>query len=144
MLSGQIVISIGNAELVEAGAEGRGAPNLRIEKERTEAALLEAETHQRRAEDASRAKSIFLANMSHELRTPLNAVLGFAQLMARRRGRDAEDLEQLEIIGRAGEHLLGLINDVLSLSRSRRGRSPWRALPSRSCRCSRASPTCCA
>jgi len=130
MLSGQIVISIGNAELVE-GLEQKvdeRTRSLRVEKERTEAALLEAERargeaeeHQRRAEEASRAKSTFLANMSHELRTPLNAVLGFAQLMARRRGRDAEDLEQLEIIGRAGEHLLGLINDVLSLSKIEAG-----------------------
>ncbi|MBL8112836.1 MAG: response regulator [Acidobacteria bacterium] len=136
MLSGQIVISIGNAELVE-GLEQKveeRTRSLRIEKERTEAALLEAEKHQRRAEDASRAKSIFLANMSHELRTPLNAVLGFAQLMARRRGRDAEDLEQLEIIGRAGEHLLGLINDVLSLSKIEAGqitmaRAPFALAP---------------
>jgi signal transduction histidine kinase/ligand-binding sensor domain-containing protein/DNA-binding NarL/FixJ family response regulator len=73
------------------------------------------------AEQANRAKTIFLANMSHELRTPLNAVLGFSQLMSRKKGRDEEDLEQLAIIGRSGEHLLGLINDVLSLSKIEAG-----------------------
>jgi len=80
---------------------------------------LRAETE--RAEAASRAKSDFLANMSHELRTPLNAVLGFVQLMERRRGRDDVDREHLAIINRSGEHLLGLINEVLSLSKIEAG-----------------------
>jgi len=74
-----------------------------------------------RAEAASRAKSDFLANMSHELRTPLNAVLGFVQLMERRAGRDPVDREHLSIITRSGEHLLGLINEVLSLSKIEAG-----------------------
>jgi len=74
-----------------------------------------------RAEAASKAKSDFLANMSHELRTPLNAVLGFVQLMERRAGRDAVDREHLAIINRSGEHLLGLINEVLSLSKIEAG-----------------------
>ena len=74
-----------------------------------------------RAEAASRAKSDFLANMSHELRTPLNAVLGFVQLMERRPSRDVEDREHLSIISRSGEHLLGLINEVLSFSKIEAG-----------------------
>jgi signal transduction histidine kinase/DNA-binding response OmpR family regulator len=80
---------------------------------------LRAETE--RAEAASRAKSDFLASMSHELRTPLNAVLGFVQLMERRPGRDVTDREHLGIISRSGEHLLGLINEVLSLSKIEAG-----------------------
>ncbi|MBL8115096.1 MAG: response regulator [Acidobacteria bacterium] len=88
--------------------------NLEIERQR-------AETERLKAESANRAKSVFIANMSHELRTPLNAVLGFAQLMGRRSGRDEEDLEHLAIIGRSGEHLLGLINDVLSISKVEAG-----------------------
>src|SRR5438067_4727244 len=60
--------------------------------------------------------------MSHELRTPLNGVLGFAQLLARRKDRDAEDREGLDIIMRSGEHLLGLINDVLSISKIEAGK----------------------
>jgi signal transduction histidine kinase/ligand-binding sensor domain-containing protein len=89
----------------------------RLVEERT-AQLREEKT---RAEAASRAKSVFLANMSHELRTPLHAILGFVQLMERRQNRDAEDREQLGIILRSGEHLLGLINDVLSLSKIESG-----------------------
>lgn len=80
-----------------------------------------AESEQR-ALAASRAKSAFLANMSHELRTPLNGVLGFAQLLSRRKSRDAEDREGLAVIMKSGEHLLGLINDVLSLSKIEAGR----------------------
>jgi signal transduction histidine kinase/CheY-like chemotaxis protein/ligand-binding sensor domain-containing protein len=77
---------------------------------------------EQRALAASRAKSAFLANMSHELRTPLNGVLGFAQLLARRKERDAEDREGLSVIMKSGEHLLTLINDVLSLSKIEAGR----------------------
>jgi len=75
-----------------------------------------------RAVEANRAKSVFLANMSHELRTPLNAVIGFAQLMARSRSMTDADRENLSIIRRGGEHLLGLINDVLSISKIEAGK----------------------
>lgn len=82
----------------------------------------EAVAHARQAaEEASRAKSAFIASMSHELRTPLNAVLGFVQLMERRPGRDAEDREHLSVISRSGEHLLGLINEVLSIAKIESG-----------------------
>jgi signal transduction histidine kinase/FixJ family two-component response regulator len=76
---------------------------------------------EQRAVEASRAKSTFLASMSHELRTPLNAILGFVQLMERVPERSPEDREQLSIIARSGEHLLALINDVLSLSKIEAG-----------------------
>ena len=83
------------------------------------------------AEAANRAKSVFLANMSHELRTPLNAILGFSQLMVRPSapGSDqaeklsADQLENLEVIVRSGEHLLGLINEVLEMSKIEAGRA---------------------
>src|SRR5262245_22811586 len=71
---------------------------------------------------ANRAKSVFLANMSHELRTPLNAILGFAQLLERSTACTSEDRESLSIIQRSGEHLLRLINDVLSISKIEAGR----------------------
>jgi signal transduction histidine kinase/ligand-binding sensor domain-containing protein/CheY-like chemotaxis protein len=75
-----------------------------------------------RAVEANRAKSVFLSNMSHELRTPLNAVIGFAQLMRRHTPRSAEDREYLATILRSGEHLLSLINDVLSISKIEAGK----------------------
>ena len=74
------------------------------------------------AEAASRAKSLFLANMSHELRTPLNAILGFAQLMARDSRLPEEHRRNLAIVDKSGQHLLGLINDVLDISRIEAGR----------------------
>ncbi|GGJ52002.1 PAS domain-containing hybrid sensor histidine kinase/response regulator [Deinococcus roseus] len=77
---------------------------------------------EKKALEANKAKSVFLANMSHELRTPLNAVLGFAQVMQRKPGRDEEDRRQLDIIQRSGEHLLELINDVLSISKIEAGK----------------------
>jgi two-component system sensor histidine kinase/response regulator len=74
------------------------------------------------ADAANHAKSLFLANMSHELRTPLNAILGFTQLMASEANTTASQRENLTIINRSGEHLLGLINDVLDMSKIEEGK----------------------
>ncbi len=93
-------------------------------RERTSA--LETEVGERRraeaeARAASQAKSLFLANMSHELRTPLNAVIGFAQLLTRSPRLGKGERNKLEIIRHSGEHLLELINDVLSISKIETG-----------------------
>ncbi len=74
------------------------------------------------AEAANLAKSAFIANMSHELRTPLNAILGFSQLMERASDMSESHRNDLRIINRSGEHLLGLINDVLEISKIEAGR----------------------
>ncbi len=76
------------------------------------------------AETANRVKSEFLANMSHELRTPLNAVIGYSQMLqeeAKDTGQE-DFLPDLAKIENAGKHLLGLINDVLDLSKIEAGR----------------------
>jgi len=78
------------------------------------------------AEAASAAKTEFLSSMSHELRTPLNAVLGFAQLLQRDKKVPLADRhrERVEHILKGGEHLLGLIDEVLDLARIETGRVP--------------------
>ena len=78
---------------------------------------------QKAAEAANEAKSTFLANMSHELRTPLNAIIGYSEMLI----EDAEDenedfIPDLDKINGSGKHLLGLINDILDLSKVESGK----------------------
>ncbi len=109
----------------EMGAMTRVAMSLLRDSQR-ERMRLGAENERARgeAERANQVKSEFLANMSHELRTPLNAIIGYSQILQ----EDAEDegnssaVADLKKIESAGNHLLGLINDILDLSKIEAGR----------------------
>ena len=83
----------------------------------------EIQDKSRQLAEASQHKSQFLANMSHELRTPLNAILGYAELILDNVYGDTPEKmrEVLDRIQRNGKHLLGLINDVLDLSKIEAG-----------------------
>ena len=74
------------------------------------------------AEEASNAKTVFLSNMSHEIRTPMNAIIGLDSLALRDETLSDKTREYLKKIGGSAKHLLGLINDILDMSRIESGR----------------------
>jgi len=87
--------------------------------------IAEREAAREQAEAASRAKSAFLATMSHELRTPLNAVIGFSEMMQNEvfgKLGDQRYRAYADDIFNSGTHLLGIINDVLDLSKTESGK----------------------
>lgn len=96
----------------------RSYEKIRLQKERLNAVIA-----REKAEASNIAKSAFLSSMSHELRTPLNSILGFSQLIQMDKQKvDETHLEYVRIIQNAGEHLLGLINDILDMSKIESGK----------------------
>ena len=91
-----------------------------------------AESEKKKAEAANLAKSSFLANMSHELRTPLNAILGFSEILERELFGPMANATYKDYAGdihNSGQYLLGLINDILDISRIEAGRREIREEP---------------
>ena len=74
------------------------------------------------AEEANKAKTAFLSNMSHEIRTPMNAIIGLNNIAMNEPSASEKVKEHLERIGSSANHLLGIINDILDMSRIESGR----------------------
>jgi len=74
-----------------------------------------------KAEESDRLKSAFLANMSHEIRTPMNGILGFTSLLKENNSTPEEQLEFIDIIEKSGFRLLGIINDLIDISKIETG-----------------------
>lgn len=95
------------------------------ERKRVEAELLAAKEI---AERSEKAKEQFLANMSHEIRTPMNAIIGFAQLLDETK-LDTNQKEYVDVIQKAGNNLIVVINDILDLAKIEAGKMEFESMP---------------
>lgn len=105
---------------------GYAAVELDVTEQRRQA--LQLEKARREAEAASVAKSNFLANMSHEIRTPMNGIIGISELMLSM-PQDAQLREQVQTIHNSAKGLLGIINDILDLSKIEANKLQLESLP---------------
>ncbi|TMD98187.1 MAG: response regulator [Chloroflexi bacterium] len=106
-------------QLMSAFVTALDRRHLIVQLEQANAALVDANKH----------KSVFLANMSHELRTPLNAIIGFSELLTDAREGQFDDTTRKRFLTQiltSGKHLLGLINDILDLSKVEAGQMELR------------------
>ena len=80
----------------------------------------------RLADSANKAKSTFLFNMSHDIRTPMNAIIGMTSLIRHDAGNKAKVIEYADKIDISSQHLLGIINDVLDMSKIEAGKTVFK------------------
>jgi len=118
----QWILDVGEAS--ERDADGRVLRMVGLHVDIHQQKLAQQEIEQARdlAQQASAAKSAFVANMSHEIRTPMNAILGYADLLLDAEQTEADKRNHAVTIQRNGKHLMGLLNDVLDLSKIEAGK----------------------
>ena len=102
--------------------------NIKLENVNTELkkANLATEEAFQVAQEANRSKSSFLANMSHDIRTPMNAIIGITSLLRHDAGDKAKVIEYADKIDTSSQHLLGIINDVLDMSKIEAGKTVFK------------------
>lgn len=120
MARGQAIAMIVCALVLVVGIGLLGAQLGRVKYD-----MLRTRELNRQIEQADRAKSVFLASMSHEIRTPLTAILGYSDILRdhiQAHGDTTEQIEMLDIVSRAGNHLHNIINDILDMSKIEAGK----------------------